>query len=147
MPWDCRVQGEFQPRDLLRQVQPVRVGSRFQASQAAGPQAGPFPQTSVNTGEMDEKFLKVILEKADRLWGSPRFCKRGLLPQPITFSWSICSGAFCCCAQFESDHTLLKPSTKKCGGARDFICQNGSSSLLQLPVSHRPIVCHLAVNP
>lgn len=109
MPWDCRVQGEFQPRDLLRQVQPVRVGSRFQASQAAGPQAGPFPQTSVNTGEMDEKFLKVILEKADRLWGSPRFCKRGLLPQPITFSWSICSGAFCCCAQFESDHTLLEP--------------------------------------
>lgn len=66
-------------------VHPFGVSSSLQARQAADPEAGLSRslETSVNIeSKKDEKFLKIILEKADRIWGSPRFCKRRLLLQP-----------------------------------------------------------------
>lgn len=77
-----------------------------QAHQAADPEAGPscYLGTSVDIdSEKEEKFLKIILEKADRIGGSPRFCKRRWLLQPSRGELLLRS--ICSCAQFASDHT------------------------------------------
>lgn len=102
--------------------------------------------TSVDIdSEKEEKFLKTILEKADRIGGSPRFCKRRWLLQ------SSRGGAFA------PEHLLLcpirirshiaQPSTKKCGWcSRIYLSEWFFFTVSTALVAHWPIVCLPSVN-
>ena len=94
---------------------------------------------------MDEKFLKVVgsSRKSGPSWGSPRFCKRGLAPRPITAGRELLLRARCCVpfgrriTHGSSQHKEMRVVH------RDFICQNGSPSPLQQPCAFCRRILHL----
>lgn len=78
--------GEFSywsPYTLIQAVRSEQQPSRHVRQRAPRLGVPVAQETSVDIeSEKEEKFLKIILGKADRIWGSPRFCKRRLLLQP-----------------------------------------------------------------
>ncbi|KAL7800068.1 hypothetical protein V8C37DRAFT_3909 [Trichoderma ceciliae] len=137
-----------QPLYFVHQVQAVR-GNKLQARQAADPPKLGFPADfSKHSSEMDEKFLKAILEKADRIWGSPRFCKRRLLLQPITASMEHLLREHLLLCPIRIGSHIAQASTRKCGWCTRFYLSKWLFfAVSTVCVAHRPIVCHLSVNP
>lgn len=151
MPCYAGSRGEFSYWSLSILIQTVRSEqqpSRHRSAAAADPEAGRSRSlgTSVDIDSEEEgKFLKIILGKADRIGGSPRFCKRRWLLQPSRGGAFAPEHLLLCPIRIRSH--IAQPSTEKCGWcSRIYLSKWFFFAVSTAHVAHRPIVCLPSVN-